>query len=138
MAAQKFDWRIDAEHYLRGDADKIKTKDFIEHIAKALNDFRKYDFEQIKTLKHNHLCCDLKFKKSAQAKRLNKHFEKLSTELGEKEEFLLEQGDLVTTNILQLFIKGFPNCAEFRCYGYIRDNCFYLIYLDPKHEVYKE
>ena len=138
MGVPQFEWRIDSENYISGDADKIKTKDFIKYVAKALNDLRKQDFNQVKSGRHNHLCCDLETKKSEKAKRLSKEFKRINERLGEKEGFLLEQGDPETTNILQIAIKNYPNRKEFRCYGYIRDNCFYLLYLDPKHEVYKE
>ncbi len=131
----KFDWRIDSTNYLSGDGDKIKTKDFLQIIAASLNAYREYEMDDVLSgqVSHCHICADLENKKSREAKRLHKHFEAINTQLG------AEGIAIESSRILQLKIKGFPNKTEFRCYGYvIDDGYFYLVHLDPSHQIYKE
>jgi len=43
-------------------------------------------------------------------------------------------------DILQLNIKGVEDQPYYRCFGYILpndNNTFYLVHLDPDHEVYE-
>lgn len=134
----KFNWCIDSENYLSNSdkyADKMQTKDFIRYVVKSFNEYKKYTWEQLKSgsLRRCHHCSDLNQKKSTTAKRLLKHFEKINENLGSHKYVALE-----IEQIFQFPIKGVPNKPEFRCFGYILDNIFHLVYLDPNHEVYKE
>lgn len=135
----KFDWRIDSKNYLSNrnrHADKLSTKDFVRYVVGSLDEYKKqYTWEQLKAkaLNRCHACVDLNRKKSNAAKRLLKHFEKINEELGKQECVALE-----FDQIFQFPVKGVPNKPEFRCFGYVLDNIFYLVYLDPDHEVYKE
>ena len=135
----KFYWCIDSENYLSNKdkyADKLPTKDFIRYVAKSLNEYKdKYTLEQIKAkqLPHCHFCPDLERKKSAEARRLRKHLEEINKSLGERMCIALE-----IEQIFQFPIKNVPNKPEYRCFGYFLDNVFYLVYLDPNHDVYKE
>lgn len=130
----KFDWRIDSANYLSGDGDKIKTKDFLQIVAASLNDYRRYEMEDLLAgrVKNCHACHDLESKSSREAKKLAKHIESINAQLGQ------EGIAIELTGILQLKIKGFRNKPEFRCYGYIDDGYFYLVHLDPEHKIYKE
>ena len=135
----EFNWCIDNENYLSNKdkyADKLSTKDFIKYVVGSLNEYKvKYTLEQLKsgTLKRCHPCMDLNKKKSDAAKRLLKHFEKINEALGKKECVALE-----FEQIFQLPIKGIADKTEYRCFGYILRDIFYLVYLDPNHEVYKQ
>lgn len=131
----KFDWRIDSANYLSGDGDKIRTKDFLQIIAASLNEYRKYEMDDILSgrVSYCHICADLERKTSREAKKLLKHLEAINSRLG------LEGIAIEPSRILQLKIKRFPNKSEFRCYGYvIDDGYFYLVHLDPSHQIYKE
>ena len=134
-----FNWTIESENYLANSdkqADKMTARYFINYIAHSLNDYKdKYSWEQLrnKSLPHCHSCTDLHRKKSKEAKALNTHLKKINQNLGETKQIALE-----IDQIFQFPIKGFPNKPEYRCFGYILDNVFYLVYLDPDHLVYKE
>lgn len=131
----RFDWRIDSANYLSGEGDKIKTKDFLQIIAASLNDYRRYEMEDLLSghVRNCHICHDLETKSSREAKKLVRHLEAINARLG------IYGIAIEPSRILQLKIKGFPNRAEFRCYGYVVDDgYFYLVHLDPAHQIYKE
>ena len=68
-------------------------------------------------------------KETDEYKTLFGQLRKINNDLAEKR-IQLEPQD-----ILQV---AFPNISDrFRGFGYILDNVFYLIYLDPYHKVYK-
>ena len=133
---QNFKWCIDSDNYLHGkQGDKLLVKDFVKHVAGTLNSYCGHSVKEVFRMPHNHRCPDLDCNKSPEAKKLCKRFEEINAKLGESRAVMLHASDRV-----QLGIKGVSGKDGFRCFGYIieDENLFHLIYLDPKHEIYKE
>lgn len=131
-----FDWTIDADDYLNNNsahADKVKAADFIAYVISSLNDYKKYTYVQLKNkaVRHTHFCENLKHSGTADGKRLYKHISEKINERLARQSVQIEPDD-----ILQLAIKGYPNKSSYRAFGYILNNIFHLVYLDPEHKVY--
>lgn len=128
-----FSWCVDASNYLSNNdknACKLKTSVFIRKIAVYLDSLNGEDWANVRRKPNHHSCEDLSKKKSEKAKRLSKHLESINRTSGEQEG--------VQVLPFQIPIRGFPDRKEFRVFGYVKYSKFYLVYLDPKHEVYKE
>lgn len=132
----KFNWRIDWENYLSNKhpkADSLHLKDFIKNLCKGLDEYKKYSLEDLKSGKvpHCHSCLDLDKKNSQEAKKLLHHLESINNK------FSKEAKQIELHDVLQLNIKCFKG-LPYRCFGYLDNDIYNIVYFDPKHEVYKE
>lgn len=130
-----FVWRIDSKHFVhtRYCSSNLSVRQFINEICRYLDQLSEtYTLEQLKGghVPHCHLHNQQKINKETdEYKTLFGQLRKINNDLAEKR-IQLEPQD-----ILQV---AFPNISDrFRGFGYILDNVFYLIYLDPYHKVYK-
>ncbi|MHA1539080.1 MAG: hypothetical protein ACTSXQ_01220 [Alphaproteobacteria bacterium] len=133
MENKNFNWAIDSSEYLSNKnkhADKLNVKEFIKKISHDLNVLKGESWKNIRSIPHNHSCKDIGKKRSNSAKKLHAHLKKINEDKGETEGNQVEP--------FQIGIKSFRDKKEFRVYGYIEDDVFHLIYLDPDHDVYKQ
>jgi hypothetical protein len=128
-----FDWTIDCQNYLYKKCKhscKQPLSSFIKNIGLQLDEYKELTWDQVRKKDNHHTCPDLNRKKSESAKRLWKHLERINTKIGENENNSIEP--------FQIAIKRYENKKAYRVFGYIKSYRFYLIYLDPDHEIYKE
>ncbi len=126
---KNFNWSIDSENYLHNKkTKKITIKDFIKKIIKYLDTLKKEEWKNVRNMSNNHSCYNLGKQQSEKAKTLNRHLEKINTSKGIN---LAEEIEPFQIRI------PFKNKA-FRVFGYIENDIYNLVYLDPDHEIYPD
>ena len=128
MPQTHFNWCIDTSNYINDkNSDKMPLKDFIRVVIPKLNEYRKYEWETLKTRppKHCHNCSDLQSKKSEEAKKILHRVKNINDNL--------DGGYIELSDIFQI-----PIDQTTRCFGYVLRGIFHIIFIDTKHKVYKE
>lgn len=135
----QFVWRIDSKNYLSSkgaQGDDLPTKTFITQVCKRLDDCSSsHTLEELKSGKiphcHSHIVSTSNKDKTEDYLRLVKKLKDINTTLGSGP----NPTQLSEEDILQISLDNISD--RFRCFGYVLNNVFYLIYLDPYHKVYK-
>lgn len=132
----RFSWRFNPRYFLKNKDKPLKAlrfSIFAEEIALEIQNYEKYELENLMhgDVPHVHLCTDIQRKNTPKAKALVKHIEKLNSEYFQAQGVFIEP-----CNILQLNLQNVAGFKAFRCFGILINDCFYLVYLDPTHEVY--
>jgi len=150
----KFRWTIDTDNFLHNlpatlidtrlppqvlIEDKMSAREFLKSVCGQLNSYSEtYTLEQLKSgcvdNCHSHTIDKVPPIKTLEYKRLFGKLQDINTKLGNNcgsnniPNFLGEE------DILQIALNNINQ--KFRCFGYILDDIFYLIYLDPSHKIY--
>ncbi len=132
MEEIKFDLQIDFEHFIFGSkADKITLKDFVKNYLPKLYKYKKkYTFNQLKQghVQHCHICNDIEKLGSNEGKKIAKHIQEINAHT--------TGVAILPEDILQISLGNICN-TPVRCFGYILENCYYIVYIDIGHHVYE-
>lgn len=136
----QFVWRIDSENYLPSKGklgDNMPTGVFVTQVCKQLDFYSDtYTLEQLKGGSvehcHSHIVSEKPQEKTDEYLRLVSRLKKINTKFG----LGPNPTQLSEEDILQLSLENVSQ--GFRCFGYVLNSVFYLIYLDPYHKVYKK
>lgn len=150
----KFKWTIDTNNFLHNlpsektdhrlptqilIEDKMSARQFLKSVCGQLNSYAEtYSLEQLKSgcvdNCHSHTTDKIPPIKTPEYTRLFDKLKVINTKLGvscgpeDIPSFLGEE------DILQIALNNISQ--KFRCFGYMLDDIFHLIYLDPSHKIY--
>jgi hypothetical protein len=136
----QFRWHIDGNNYLSAGSgqygDNMPARQFITVICKKLDWYSiNYSLEELKSgsIRHCHAHDKSKVPEnpSEEYKSLFRQLVKINTRLGQNE----TPTQLDETDIMQLCLDDVKK--GYRCFGYVMNDVFHLIYLDPYHKVYE-
>lgn len=111
----------------------MKLKEFVKKVCPSLDKYKDSDCKDLLNgcKPHCHSCLDLDKKQSRAAKKLVSQLIKINNEWEDKAK------QIELHNVLQLYLKGIDE-LPYRCFGYIDEGVYNIVYFDPKHEVYEE
>lgn len=150
----KFRWTIDTDNFLHNlpsektdprlpkqvlIEDKMSTRDFLKNVCGQLNSYSQiYSLEQLKSgcvdNCHSHTVDKIPPTKTPEYIRLFNKLKDINTGLGNNCGPEVVPNFLGEEDILQIALNNIN--PKFRCFGYMLDNIFHLIYLDPSHKIY--